>query len=406
MNTDRNAQLSMGFSCIGHSFSHLFAPIFYVAALALEGELGLSHGETVSLIVVGNLLFGFAAPLAGWFGDRWSSVGMMGIFFVGTGAEMVMVGVSNSPFAIGLWLSATGLFASIYHPVGIAWLVRISVNTGTVLGINGAFSAFGPALAALMTGALIDLVSWRAAFTVPGTLVLMTGLSFYGFIAFGWIFETKGDRKPPPKSATRSDTIRVIGVLAFTMVCSGVIYRATQPALPKAFALDFGTAEGSGIFGVLALVAMVYAVSGLMQAVGGRMADIYPVRQVYLFCYLMQIPFLLLAGMVAGSPLVAVAIVMVCLNSSALPAENLLIARYTPPHRRALVYGLKFVLAIGVASLGVLLEGRIFDATGGFMWLFIVLAAFALAASSAIFGLPVDRDEHILATASAAEQKA
>ena len=393
----------MGFSCVGHTFSHLFAPIFYVTVLALEGELGLSHGEAVSLIVVGNLLFGFAAPLAGWLGDRWSSVGMMGIFFVGTGVSMIMVGTSDSPFAIGLWLAATGLFASIYHPVGIAWLVRISVKTGTVLGINGIFGGLGPALAALMTGALIDFFSWRAAFAIPGALVLATGLLFYGFVARGWIFETKGDRKPPPTPPSRSDTIRVIGVLAFTMVCSGVIYNATQPALPKAFAIDFGAGGGAGIFGVSALVALVYTVSGLMQAFGGRMADIYPPRRVYLFCYLLQIPFLLLAGMVAGSPLVAVAIVMVCLNTSALPAENLLIARYTPQHRRALVYGLKFVLAIGVASLGVLLEGRIFDATGGFMWLFVVLAAFALAAAAAVFGLPVDKGQPVAAAVGAAE---
>ena len=64
---ERSAQLSMGFSCIGHTYAHLFAPIFLtLVPLALEDEIGLSHGETVALIFAGNLLFGLAAPLAGW----------------------------------------------------------------------------------------------------------------------------------------------------------------------------------------------------------------------------------------------------------------------------------------------------------------------------------------------------
>ena len=68
---ERSAQFSMGFSCIGHTYAHLFTPIFFtLVPLALEDEFGLSHGETVALIFVGNLLFGVAAPLAGWLADR------------------------------------------------------------------------------------------------------------------------------------------------------------------------------------------------------------------------------------------------------------------------------------------------------------------------------------------------
>jgi len=34
-----SARLSLGFSCVGHAYSHLFAPIFYVVVLALEKDL-------------------------------------------------------------------------------------------------------------------------------------------------------------------------------------------------------------------------------------------------------------------------------------------------------------------------------------------------------------------------------
>ena len=81
---ERSARLSMGFSCIGHTYAHLFTPIFFtLVPLALEAEFGLSHGETVALIFLGNLLFGLAAPIAGWLADRWTATGMMAIFYIG-----------------------------------------------------------------------------------------------------------------------------------------------------------------------------------------------------------------------------------------------------------------------------------------------------------------------------------
>ncbi len=396
-----SARLSLGFACVGHTYSHWFGPIFYVAVLALESELGLSHGNVVVLVVAGNLLFGFAAPLAGWLGDKWSATGMMGVFFIGTGAGLMLTGLADTPLGIASALAITGLFASIYHPVGMAWLVRNSVRTGTVLGVNGLFGGLGPATATLMTGALIDFYGWRAAFVGPGGLVVVTGLAFLAALVMGWIVETKTDRKPPPPPASRRDAVRVFVVLALTMTCGGVIYHATQAGLPKAFDESLGAFGSDGVFGISAVVAIVYAASGLMQVAGGRMADIYPAKWVYLVCYLMQAPLLLLAGVLVGDSTVAVvAVFMVCFNTSALPAENMLIARYAPSQWRAFVYGVKFVLAIGISSLGVMLEGYVYDFTGGFYWLFAILAGLALAAFAMILLLP---DEGPAPVAQAAE---
>lgn len=382
-------RLALGFACVGHTYAHLFQPIFFIVVLSLEQDMALSHGQAVALIFVGSVLYGVAAPLAGWLGDRWSATGMMTVYFFGTGAAMALTGLAETPFEIGAALTVVGLFASIYHPVGIAWVVRSSVNTGTALGVNGIFGGLGPAVAALMTGAIIDSVGWRAAFVLPGVVVAATGAVFAFCLWRRWVVENKIDMKPPPPPATRADTIRVYLVLAFTMSCSGIIYSAVQPALPKAFALDF--TDGGGVLGVSALVALVYTISGLMQLVGGRLADYFPARRVYLYTYVLQLPVLFLAGMVSGSPLVMVAIVMLSLNASSLPAENVLIARYTPPHRRALVYGLKFVVAIGIANLGILLEGGIYDATGGFYWLYVTLTVVGAVAVAAILMLPPER---------------
>ncbi|MDP6895993.1 MAG: MFS transporter, partial [Rhodospirillales bacterium] len=61
---------------------------------------------------------------------------------------------------------------------------------------------------------------------------------------------------------------------------------------------------------------------------------------------------------------------------------------YTPFSRRGLIFGLKFVVAIGISSLGVLLEGFMFDLTGGFFWLFVVLGGLAAIGAVAALLLP------------------
>ncbi|MDP4797188.1 MAG: MFS transporter [Rhodospirillales bacterium] len=139
----RSARLSLIFSSIGHTYSHLFQPLYYVSVLTLESQLGLTHGETIKLAVLGGMLFGFGAPVAGWLGDKWGAVPLMSAFYIGTGLSMILTGFADAPWQIMAALALTGLFASIYHPVGISWLIRNATNRGTALGLNGIFGSLG-----------------------------------------------------------------------------------------------------------------------------------------------------------------------------------------------------------------------------------------------------------------------
>ena len=179
------------------------------------------------------------------------------------------------------------------------------------------------------------------------------------------------------------------------MCFSGIIYQATNPAMPKAFAIDFST-NGEGVLKVAYLLGLVYTIAGIINIIGGRLADLYSARYVYLCGFLLQVPALMLFGMSVGTSLVLVAIVMTGLNNSTQPAENILIARYTPLHRRGLIFGMKFVIAIGIASLGVILEGVLFD----WFSLFITLGVLAASATCVILLLP---RENIAAVAQPAE---
>lgn len=97
---------------------------------------------------------------------------------------------------------------------------------------------------------------------------------------------------------------------------------------------------------------------------------------------------LALASGSGGMTLVIVALLMVSANASALPAENMLLARYPPANRHGLVFGAKFVLSFGAAPLAVQLVAFVQGATGEFYWLFITLSGFSLVALTAALLLP------------------
>jgi MFS family permease len=86
-----------------------------------------------------------------------------------------------------------------------------------------------------------------------------------------------------------------------------------------------------------------------------------------------------------------VATVMVMAGVGALPAENMLLARYTPESRHGLVFGIKFVLAFGAAPVAVQLVAAITGRTGDFYWVYVVLAACALVSVCVALMLPRER---------------
>jgi hypothetical protein len=90
-----------------------------------------------------------------------------------------------------------------------------------------------------------------------------------------------------------------------------------------------------------------------------------------------------LAASFSGWPLLGVAVLMVTFNLGGIPAENSMLARYTPAKWRGTAFGLKFILSFGVSGLGVPMVSLIRVQTGGFEWLFWILAAL----SAAIVGL-------------------
>src|SRR5262249_1101858 len=119
----------------------------------------------------------FSLP-AGWFADKWSREGMVAVFFIGIGLSSVVTAFAQTPLQIGIGLFVIGMFAAIYHPVGLAIVTQRWKNTGMRLAGNGVWGNLGVASGALVTGYFIDHGGWRTAFIVPGLVSAAIGVAY------------------------------------------------------------------------------------------------------------------------------------------------------------------------------------------------------------------------------------
>ena len=387
-----SARLTLGFSCVAHAYTHLAMLLYATVVLTLEDAFAMSYADLQWLAVPGFVLFGVASLPAGWLGDRWSTSGMMAVFFLGLGGALILTGFATSPRGLMIGLALAGTFASIYHPVGVAWLVKNTASRGRALGFHGVFGSLGTAGAAIAAGGLADTLGWRAAFIVPGLVGLAVGLVFLVALKRGLIVDSETDVKPStPRGPI--NFWRVISLLLISTLCLGLIYQATSVALPKIFDERLAGVVGSGSLGVGAMVSLVYLMAAGATVLGGELADRLPLKWVYFAAQLLQLPVLLIGFYAHNFVLVGAAICMVSLTYAGGPAENVLFARYTPLAWRSRMFGLKFVASLGVSTLGVALVPTIYDLTGSLDALFLVMMVFAGVACLAIWLLPSERPQ-------------
>ena len=357
---------------IGHFLDHLFMLIFATAVLAMVIEFDTTYGALLPLATAGFVAFGAGALPAGWLGDRWSRDGMMVVFFIGIGLASIVTGFAQTPLQVGGGLLLIGIFASIYHPVGIAMVVDGREKVGRVLGINGVFGNMGVAAAGLITGFLIDLISWRAAFIVPGVASVVVGILFLAFA------RADGRHGGPKKTAApdpvldRAVLIRVFAVIGAATLLGGLIFQATTVSLPKVVEEQArGLADSASDVGLI--VGLVFAVAAFTQIAVGHLIDRYAIKPVFVVLTFLQVPLLFLVVQFVDLPMFATALIMMSVVFGLIPINDALIARHSVSAWRSRVYAFKYVFALGVSASAVPLVGIMHETTG-FATLFAVLA--------------------------------
>ena len=217
---------------------------------------------------------------------------MMAVFFVGIGLCAVLSGLASTPFQIALTLTAVGVFAAIYHPVGLAMVVEGRAKTGVPLAINGVFGNMGVAVAALLTGYLIDTAGWPSAYFVPGFLSVLTGVGYIMFIRQARAakpVETPSGKSAPTAAPAieKSLLLRIFALVLFTTAIGGLGFQSATFSLPKIF--DERPTDLAGTATLVGWYAFVaFSVAALAQLVVGYLVDNHSLRVVFAFVALAQ----------------------------------------------------------------------------------------------------------------------
>ena len=427
-------RLNFLFLNVGHFLDHLFMLIFAtVAALRLAEEWGMSYAALIPYATPGFVAFGICAIPAGWIADKWSREGMMVIFFTGIGASSIATALAGSPVEIALGLFAIGVFAAIYHPVGLAMVVHGRKKTGIPLAVNGVFGNLGVAAAALLTGWLIDTGSWRSAFVLPGAVSIGLGAAYALFLwsgrtsrtadpAGGGNGVTEGQavaggqaeagrqagatrqaaaaenaatakQAPAAKQAAagasaieRATFVRVLSIIVFTTAVGGLIFQSTTFALPKIFDERLTELAGSAT-AVGGYAFLVFAVAALAQLVVGYLVDHHSVRTVFAFVAGLQAVFFALMYQLTGVAALVVAVAFMLVVFGQIPINDVLVGRITRSGWRSRVYSIRYIVTFSVmASTLPVIAG--IHASRGFGMLFVVMAVAAGGILAAVLMLP------------------
>ena len=376
---------------VGHGLDHLFLLLYPTVVLTLEGVFERSYGELLSLAVPGFIAFAAGTLPAGWLGDRWSRPAMLAVFFVGIGVAAVLTGFARTPFELAVGLTLIGLFASIYHPVGIAMLVEGQEKVGRLLGVNGVWGNMGLAAAAIVAASLSETIGWRAAFIVPGALSLIVGFCFIALCRQWRNNAAAAATAPAPAPAVRGrpsrTLLRLVLVIGVATTLTGLTFQTTTIALPKLF--DEGlTGIADGALGVGGLVSLVIAIAAFAQIGVGWLIDRYPAKPVWIAMLFAQAPLIAAAGLLAGHGLVIVALAMMMVVVGEIPIQDALVTRYTAEGWRARIFGIKFLLGLGASAVAVPLVAGLHGVSGGFLWLFVGLGGSAALVGIIAFWLP------------------
>jgi MFS family permease len=376
---------------VGHFMDHLFTLIFAsVAALALHREWGLGYADLLKYATPGFFAFGVFALPAGWLADKWSRDGMMSVFFIGIGIASILTGFARTPFEIALGLFILGMFAAIYHPVGLAIVVEKWKNTGMRIAVNGVWGNLGVASAALITGYFIDHGGWRTAFFVPGVVSILIGI---GYSVLRWSEITQPRARSVAQPAARelpSDVkamlLRVSMIVFLTTAVSSIVFQSTTFALPKVFDERLGgLAISATALGQLAF--LVFALASIGQLIVGHFLDRLGPRTVFMAAAALQVVFFMAMPGLVDLPAFICALGFMLAAFGQIPINDYMIGRLADGQWRARIYGVRYVVSFTVLAAALPLIAFIYE-NWGFDVLFRVLALSAAVILAAVSLLP------------------
>lgn len=373
---------ALQFINLAHFFDHFFLLIFPTAALAIAPAWGMSFADVLLFGTPLYVMFALGTLPAGWLGDRIDRVALIAVFFIGCGVSSIWISFATGPGALMAGLAALGLFAAIYHPVGLAHVTQIGVRSGRALAINGVFGNLGLAGAAVTTGVLAQFFGWQSAFAIPGAVSVLVGCVL--------VSRNRGNRHLSASGpaggngATRKHDRRtqwaVFLIICIAALFGGLVFNMVTISLPK-FLDERLAGDHADLAWVGASAGFVFAVAAFAQLPVGELLDRIGARPILLSLLACETILLLSLSQATGWVAFALTLVLVTVMFAGIPITTWLVGHYLDAGIRSRAVSVEYVLSLGVGSAVVPLIAVLQSAGFGFAFQFAGLAL----SSSAVF---------------------
>ncbi len=353
----------------GHFIDHMLILIFAKAAFSAGIDFGFgkdgAYAEMLFYGIPSLVLFGACAPIAAHMADHWNRNGMLTVFFVGIGLASILTGFAQSLLQIGLGLALIGIFASIYHPVGIAMVIEGGGKVGWRLGVNGLWGNMGVAAAPLVTGLILVQFDWRMAFIIPGSVSILIGLGFLGFVRSVDVRAPDATRQEKELIGFAPGWQRALVSLALVTAAGGFVFGAMTFLIPRLFEVRMqGITSDMAVTGTLASI--IYAVAAFAQLVVGRAIDKRSIKNVLIFIAVGQPLLLFLMAMQTDYALFAVSLLAMGFVFGQIPITDAVLSQYVPDQWRAKVLSIKFLINLVIGALALITARYLLSTGAGF----------------------------------------
>ena len=353
----------------GHFIDHMLILIFAKAAFSAGIDFGFgkdgAYAEMLFYGIPSLVLFGACAPIAAHMADHWNRNGMLTVFFVGIGLASILTGFAQSLLQIGLGLGLIGIFASIYHPVGIAMVIEGGGKVGWRLGVNGLWGNMGVAAAPLVTGLILVQFDWRMAFIIPGSISILIGLGFLGFVRSVDVRAPEAIRQEKELIGFAPGWQRALVSLALVTAAGGFVFGAMTFLIPRLFEVRMqGITSDIAVTGTLASI--IYAVAAFAQLVVGRAIDKRSIKNVLIFIAVGQPLLLFLMVMQTDYALFAVSLLAMGFVFGQIPITDAVLSQYVPDQWRAKVLSIKFLINLVIGALALMTARYLLSTGAGF----------------------------------------
>lgn len=382
--------------------------LFGVVLKPMSEEFGWNRAQLTGAVLLGMIVLSICQPVVGILVDRFGPKRVLV-----TGLMLLAAALIPFSYATDLWqvyllygvLMSFGLAAA--SPVLSTALVGrwFQAKRGLAMSIATSGSAFGQLLIVPIAVWIVLLSSWHMAYRILAVAIVVIALPLSVIFL----------RDSPDSSASAKDeappteegmTLReAVSHPVFWLLGFGFLVCGWTMAFPNTHFMAYADDMGMSVLHAANAVSVTAVFSILGSILLGIAADRYQRTSILALTYALRgLAFLLLFLLPAGNLLYVYGMVLGISWTATTPLTAALAAERYGPRNLGLIFGTMFTFMNLGSGIGSLLDGVIFEMTGGYQAALLVNALLGVVAAAAVIAVPYLGRERQRAPAAASRQ--